>query len=273
MSAQGPDIDPIFDVVVGKRRVFIDSDASGFTLYAAHDAVQSLVQDATSLPDADYVTLGTASPSMTSLALTAIGGSAEVVPIVRSAWAVFARSVLNGESWPDFTTMLEARFGYHATKDNPRTQVPALWSWLVAPFSCPDAHRVHLYSDAGLYVANGALIHLFSSRAHANRVEKNLARFGVFSTRVPCLRCYLAGAAQTLGRSKVRGALLDSQWNVSFYCCDEHGDSAPYHFAISDLQAHHTYWLIGCEHDGGPVWAPVVWEGLAFQNNCTLRRW
>lgn len=213
---------------------------------------------------------------------------AEGTPTSRPSWSCIAGTgdyvsevgaaveavIANAGAWPDLATMFRTRYGHDPLIEFPMRQPTIRWSWLAGQLGTRGAEAVRLFEEEGLYVdPSTRRIPVFTNRLDAVRLARRLQPEGVSLQMydIPCLGCFMTGVASELGRERVRGALIDGQWNVQFFTCSEHGADAPSHFVLKDGAA--SYHLIGCAERGWPRWAEARWKGNSFQVPCSLEAW
>jgi hypothetical protein len=187
----------------------------------------------------------------------------------------------NFANWPSFSSFLLESISYDVENQNPNLQFPYEYWWLTGSLDESDLiHEVGLYEDIGVFIRpNDHILPLFSSRLFADMAAHKYSKkhaFNLESRHIQCLGCYLNGFTGEIGREVVRGALLNEQWEIQFYTCDESpSHETARHFFLMD-GAIGSYTLFKCKEDGpGPIWCEKRWDFNYhfFDPACNLVKW
>lgn len=178
-----------------------------------------------------------------------------------------------GDANGTFSDFLRALVGYHEATETPNLQPPLEYWWLLGnPSEYPGCKSVGIYRESGLGVhvrsSPDRRIPVYTGKPRAEAAAAEMqrrtgARSSLQVVRIRCLGCYLTGITHERGGEAFRGgALLNDQWPVNFYTCDESPrGSGARHFHLVDSDGRHHV-LVGCAETYGPIWVPPQWLHL-----------
>lgn len=174
----------------------------------------------------------------------------------------YIKSVDRWKSFKDFLAVTTAYDYYNSDKSN-ILQFPLDYHWLVGDFrQGKGLCDINLGGYEGVLVrSNDSCLPIYSSHLRAAVAAEEIGKelgIDLQAQEMPCVGCYLHGAATEVGRDKIKMAILENQWAIHFKTCaevncSEHHDDVVRHFKIVDNGQ--EYYLKGCRNTGQfPKW-------------------
>ena len=188
--------------------------------------------------------------------------------------------VENYGCWQSLNELMKVELGY-LVKLMPDDMQPAFeYWWLVGSMADGrPVHETHQYKDIGIFVRpEDGVLPIFTSSLYADMASQLYSEvhgLRLLPVRIPCPSCYLSGLGDVLGSEILRGAILNEQWRIRFFTCDEKFYSSPSHFYISDSDGE-EYALAGCpDKKMPPHWVIRQWghDEVAFPKKCKPLPW
>lgn len=179
-----------------------------------------------------------------------------------------------------FRDYLFTRFEHDPQHDSPESQPSIGYWWLVTDAEGPDfSIPVAIYQDSYLFIPQkDKLLRIYSSSMFASIASGGFSKELGCELRpepIGCLGCFLTGSRNEIEREKVRGAILDDQWPITFTICDERTPMGPGgHYFLED--GSERYALVGCPDKGTvSVWVMSKWDrdGRFFNPSCNPLPW
>jgi hypothetical protein len=182
--------------------------------------------------------------------------------------------------WPSFSQFLMNLFGHNTTKALFNQQTPLGYWWLIGDLEEKYIHQNLLYNESGVFIRpNDGYVPVFTSSIFAEiacQAYKEQYSVELVPEPMKCLGCFLSGFSNEIGAEELRGAILDSQWEVIFYSCDQlHGNCQGKHFFLNDSNGE-SFALVGCTHESTPpLWCERRWDtnNEIFPSSHTLIPW
>jgi len=175
--------------------------------------------------------------------------------------SIFFQLVDNFQKWPSFNEYLKSQSQKNANLPASEKQAPFEYWWLTGKRETNSTiYDVLLYSDYGVFIRpDDKKVPLFTSSLYADMAGYHYSlQHNVHLTPsfIHCPTCFLTGTSALLGNRLISGGLLNEQWDIQFYTCDELMNTAPCYFCINDSDDT-VFELTGCTDAGTPpLWVP-----------------
>lgn len=191
----------------------------------------------------------------------------------------FSHLINNYSQWPSFADYLFFDIDYNVELDFVKEQAGLTYWWLTSELiDNKIIHKVSISDEEGVFIKpHDGLLPVFTSSLYADMASQIWSKkYGVELEirNIPCLGCILNALSNEIGPDKIRGAILNEQWNINFYKCAEksrYGISM--HFFLEDTK---KYSLIGCkEKTFAPIWCERKWDvdHRYFAPSCNPVEW
>ena len=209
-----------------------------------------------------------------------VDGDKDLIQYIEQSVKHLSGLVDNFRHWSSFNAFLKTEIEYDLKWMPVESQPPFEYWWLIGK-TAPDrpVHKTPLYKDAGVFIRPGDNnLPVFTSSLYADMASQYYSQdYGIplIPIRMPCPTCYLNGLGGFIGSEILKGALLNEQWRIRFFDCDEQAYSSPTHFYISDTDGE-DYALVGCSDTGtSPHWAIRKWghDEQWFPKKCHPLPW
>ncbi|MFC2038822.1 hypothetical protein ACFLUG_03525 [Chloroflexota bacterium] len=210
----------------------------------------------------------------------AIQGDEKLNEYIIESVTQFISVVNHFGSWTSFNDFQKIEIQYDAKSTPVLNQQTFEYWWLVSESKGDGPlHSIPLYENNNVFIRpDDRIIPVYTSGLYADIANRNYSlEHGIHLVPKPihCPGCYFTGLGGFLGRQLIRGGLLNEQWQIHFFTCEDHKYTSPSHFRITDTDGD-DYELIGCPDKGTrPLWITRKWDQDEeyFSNDCNPLPW
>ena len=209
-----------------------------------------------------------------------VDGDKDLIRHVEQSVKYFSGLIDNFGRWHSFNTFLKTEIEYDVKMMPAEIQPPLEYWWLVSKSDGKKpVHETSRYKGAGIFIRpDDGNLPLFTSSLYADMASQRYSKdyaLQLLPVRLRCPVCYLNMLGAYIGSEFFKGALLNEQWHIRIFTCEEQTYSAPSHFYISDIDGE-EYALAGCPDKGTtPHWVIRRWghDEKWFPKKCKPLPW